>query len=223
MISWLKGEKIDQWNNGNRAGFVLSCNGVGYEVQLSKRNLLTLNNYSVLSIWIHQVLREDGSSLFGFTEKSERDLFRKLIGVSGVGPQLAMSLLDDNPYEQLIANIQNKEVTKLTRSSGVGKRTAERLILELQNKLSDFNLTKQISSSSQLAPEAAIDLNEELLTEIKSALRNLDFSDLEILGAVNTVTSDYLGKATSANERKLLLRSLNFEKLFKQTLITLNQ
>ena len=169
------------------------------------------------------MLREDGSSLFGFTEKSERDLFRKLIGVSGVGPQLAMSLLDDNPYEQLIANIQNKEVTKLTRSSGVGKRTAERLILELQNKLSDFNLTKQISSSSQLAPEAAIDLNEELLTEIKSALRNLDFSDLEILGAVNTVTSDYLGKATSANERKLLLRSLNFEKLFKQTLITLNQ
>ena len=72
MISWLKGEKIDQWNNGNRAGFVLSCNGVRYEVQLSKRNLLTLNNHSVLSIWIHQVLREDGSSLFGFTEKSER-------------------------------------------------------------------------------------------------------------------------------------------------------
>ncbi|ABX08633.1 Holliday junction branch migration protein RuvA [Prochlorococcus marinus] len=223
MIGWLKGEKIDHWNNGNRAGFVLSCNGVGYEIQLSRRNLIALNNYNVLSIWIHQVLKEDGSNLFGFIEKSERDLFRKLITVSGVGPQLAMSLLDDNSYEQLIANVQNKEVTKLTRSSGVGKRTAERLILELQNKLSDFDLNNEFSPPTKLRPESAEDLNEELLTEIKSALRNLDYSDFEILEAVNTVTSNYLDDAASANERKLLLKSLNFEKLFKQALITLNK
>lgn len=93
MIGWLKGEKIDVWGNGSRSGVIIACSGVGYEVQTLCRNQSKINESKELTLWIHQVQREDGSSLIGFLEKSDRNFFRKLISVNGIGPQLAISLV----------------------------------------------------------------------------------------------------------------------------------
>ena len=91
MIGWLQGRHMECWTQGNRSGVLLVCAGVGYEVQLTSRHQKQLQPDSELTLWIHQVQREDGSSLFGFPSRQERDLFRLLIGVNGVGPQ-AVSL-----------------------------------------------------------------------------------------------------------------------------------
>ncbi len=79
MIGWLKGEKIGIWNNGSKTGLILCCSGVGYEVQILKRNLNSIHDSQEVTLWTHQIQREDGALLIGFIEKADRDLFRKLI------------------------------------------------------------------------------------------------------------------------------------------------
>ena len=76
MISWLKGKKIDTWQNGIRSGVTIACSGIGYDVQILKRNLITINNEQESILWIHQVQKDDGSFLIGFVDKKDRDFFR---------------------------------------------------------------------------------------------------------------------------------------------------
>ena len=101
MIGWLKGEKIEIWKQGSRLGTIISCSGIGYEVQILHRSLELINSSKELILWVHQVQRDDGSSLIGFIDRVERDLFRKLISVNGVGPQLAIALLEQNQAKSL--------------------------------------------------------------------------------------------------------------------------
>jgi len=223
MICWLKGEKIQRWELGARSGLVLACGGVGYEVQMSKRNLNKVEIGKEISLWVHQLQREDGYSLFGFTDQKERDIFRKLISVSGVGPQLAMSLHEDNESDELISTIINKDIKALTRSSGIGKRTAERLVIDLQNKLTEFNIKDNSSSTKINAIETSDCLKEELFNEVKSALTNLDYSDSEIRSALNSVFSNNFIKVNSTQGKSSISQNLDFEQVFKEALITLSQ
>ena len=101
MISRLKGQRIDTWIQGIKHGFVIECSGVGYEVQVLKRELTSFKNSGEIILWTHQVQRDDGFSLYGFQKKKERDLFRTLIGVSGVGPQIGIALLEPVSYTHL--------------------------------------------------------------------------------------------------------------------------
>ena len=78
MIGWLKGEKIEYWVHGTRSGVIISCSGVGYEVQTLCRNQSKISESKELTLWIHQIQREDGVNLYGFKKKSDRNLFRLL-------------------------------------------------------------------------------------------------------------------------------------------------
>ena len=82
MIGWLMGLNLESWKQGNRTGVLLNCSGVGYEIHLAPRHLSNLQEGNELSLWIHQVQRDDGSTLYGFPQREERDLFRLLISVS---------------------------------------------------------------------------------------------------------------------------------------------
>ena len=86
MIGWLQGRPMECWTQGNCSGVLLLCGAVGYEVHLTERHQQNLPADGDLNLWIHQVQRDDGSSLYGFPLRQERDLFRLLISVSGVGP-----------------------------------------------------------------------------------------------------------------------------------------
>ncbi len=138
MIGWLQGQVAEQWQRGNRCGLLLACQGVGYEVQITRRHweLLPASG-SPLSLYTHQSIREDGWTLFGFGERHERDLFRLLVAVSGVGPQLALALLGAMPTEELVRAIVQADLRRLSQAPGVGKRTAERLAVELRSKLAE--------------------------------------------------------------------------------------
>ena len=137
MIGWLKGKRIDNWQNGVREGIVIDCSGVGYEVQLIPRELSEINLHKETILWIHQIHRDEAIILFGFMNQKERNLFRSLIGVNGIGPQIGIALLEEFNSDELIAAIINCEIDKLCKANGIGKRIAERLTMELKNKLLD--------------------------------------------------------------------------------------
>ena len=222
MISWIKGEKIDTWENGSRSGITIACAGIGYDVQVLSRNLSLINNPKESLLWVHQVQKEDGSFLIGFLDKKDRDFFRKLISVNGIGPQLAMSLLEKNQANELILAIIKKEISQLTACSGIGKRTAERLIIELQNKLSHLIQTKPINTIEKNQTQIN-NLNIELIKEVKSALINLEYKDSEIDKAFQELQLNYQFRATDDAEQKRLSENHDFESLLRETLHIINK
>jgi Holliday junction DNA helicase RuvA len=138
MIGWLDGELAEPWRQANRCGLLLICAGVGYEVQLCQRDWQALPDPGKrLRLHIHHSVREDAWTLFGFPQRHERDLFRELIAVSGVGPQMALGLLGAMPAETLIQAIVQADLRRLCEAPGVGRRTAERLSVELRKRLQE--------------------------------------------------------------------------------------
>ncbi len=209
MIGWLHGERIEHWSQGGRQGLVIACAGVGYEVQLASRYLQPLSIETICTLWIHQVQRDDGSSLFGFPDRRERDLFRVLIGVNGVGPQMALALLECCRAEELIEAIIDGDLRRLTQAQGVGKRTAERLAVELRDRLGAWS-TQPESDGSGLSLVDRSDLKElpiqpDPLRDLQLTLGALGYEDLEIRRAMRAVAAG--GEVPPSDDGDAWLRS----------------
>ena len=115
---------------------LIDCNGVGYEADVSMTTYYKLPEVGdQISIWTHLLVKEDSHSLIGFDDEQERRLFRQLIRISGVGPKMALAILSGIDERQFALCIANNDVAMLTRLPGVGKKTAERLIIEMRDKL----------------------------------------------------------------------------------------
>ena len=145
MIGWLEGDVLQLWQRGGRRGLLLNCRGVGYEVVLHQRLHTALADALQtskgpllhLELFTHLQVRDEGWMLYGFTTEAERELFRELIAVSGIGPQLALALLGCFELPELVQALVSADITRLSRAPGVGKRSAERLAVELRRKLSE--------------------------------------------------------------------------------------
>ncbi len=132
MIAQLVGVVIDKGADG----LVVDVNGVGYLLQVSMTTLATLPPVgSKATVKVHTVVRDDAIMLFGFADDDEKRLFRMLIGVTGIGPKVALTILSGLSAQELAHAIHNREIGRLVRVPGVGKKTAERLVLELSEKL----------------------------------------------------------------------------------------
>ncbi len=132
MIGWLSGNirAIDP------AGQVLvETHGVGYDVSVSLQTLCTLREGEQVSLFIHTHVREDQLQLFGFADANERQMFRRLHQVSGIGAKMALNLMSGMPLDALLRAIEQADEAAIARTPGIGKKTAQRLILELQGKL----------------------------------------------------------------------------------------
>ena len=133
MIGWLSGKILD---NDQPGKLVINVNGVGYDVETSLSTFFQLELLAgEISLFIHTVVREDAFLLYGFLEKQERSLFRALIKVNGVGPKVAMAILSSISPAEFIQCIREKNTTLLTRLPGIGKKTAERLVVEMKDSL----------------------------------------------------------------------------------------
>jgi Holliday junction DNA helicase RuvA len=118
---------------------VLDINGVGYQAFISLPTYSSLPELGAeVVLDIHTHVREDVIQLFGFSTKRERSIFERLVQISGIGPRLAMTILSGSPVDDLIASIKREDLARLTSIPGVGKKTGERIILELKDKLRDF-------------------------------------------------------------------------------------
>ncbi len=133
MISFLIGIIEEKQENL----LVLNVNGVGYELTVSSNTLSALPmEGETVKVLTYMAVREDGVYLFGFSSKEERDLFYKLISVSGIGPKMAISILSGLSLSDLVMAIINQDHKLLSKIKGLGKKTAERICLELKDKLS---------------------------------------------------------------------------------------
>lgn len=132
MIAHLRGKLIAR--HPNQA--IVDAGGLGYDVAISVPTFSELPPLgSEVSLHIHTHVREDQLALYGFFRAEEKQLFEKLITVSGIGPKLAMTILSGMPAEEMVNSIRGNDLARLTKIPGVGKKTAERMVLELRDKL----------------------------------------------------------------------------------------
>ena len=132
MIAHLRGRLLIK--HPNQA--IVETNGVGYDVTISVPTFSELPAAgSEVALHVHTHVREDTIALYGFLRPAEKQLFEKLISVSGIGPKLAITILSGMPADEIIQAIRGNDLAKLTRVPGIGKKTAERMVLELRDKL----------------------------------------------------------------------------------------
>ncbi|MHB2009598.1 MAG: Holliday junction branch migration protein RuvA [Acidobacteriaceae bacterium] len=161
MIAHLRGRLLSK----TPQTAVVEAAGVGYEVTISIPTFTALpaeGNEVALLVYTH--VREDALALFGFTTATEKRLFEKLLSISGIGPKLAITVLSGLPPERLVAAIHSQDHATLTRIPGVGKKTAERIVLELKDKFQEL-------VSAGATADASTPVSEDVL----SALVNLGY------------------------------------------------
>lgn len=144
MIAHLRGRLIAK--HPNQA--VVEAGGVGYDVAITVPTFSDLPSPGTdVALHIHTHVREDAIALYGFLRPQEKQLFEKLISVSGIGPKLAISILS-LPAEEIVAAVRGNDLARLTRIPGIGKKTAERMVLELRDKLEDFGAAPVTAATS---------------------------------------------------------------------------
>lgn len=162
MIAHLRGILLAK--HPNQA--IVETHGVGYDVVISVPTFSELPAAGVeVALHIHTHVREDALSLFGFLRLAEKRLFEKLLTVSGIGPKLAITILSGMPADEMVGSIRGGDVARLTRIPGIGKKTAERMILELRDKL----------LPQTGAPEVSLAATNPTEEDVLSALVNLGY------------------------------------------------
>ncbi len=173
MIGWLCGKILDVQQPGK---LLLDVNGVGYNIEMSLLTFFQLekDKFESVALHIHTVVREDAFILFGFLEKLERAVFRALIKVNGIGPKLALGILSNSTSSELLKYIQQQEVQRLVQLPGIGKKTAERLLIEMKDSLAALlpldaaNITQ---SSARCEVDSAVNALESLGYKFAIALK----------------------------------------------------
>lgn len=140
LYEYIKGQVVDIYDDK----VILECNGIGYAIFISVNTMTDLSNGSdSAQIYIYEHIREDELSLYGFSDKNERQIFKDLMSVSGIGPKVALGILSKFRGNELIKYISLGDEKALSTAPGVGKKTANRMILELKDKFSKMAIIDQ--------------------------------------------------------------------------------
>lgn len=194
MIAHLRGKLLAK--HPDQA--IVETGGVGYDVSISVAAFSELPAVgNEVSLFIHTHVREDALALFGFLRADEKRLFEKLLTVSGIGPRVAIGILSGVPADDLVTAIRSGDLARLTRVPGIGKKTAERMVLELRDKLAEWGAPPTVAASP-------------LEQDVLSALVNLGYSRPAAEKAVAAAARN--GGAGAS-----------FDKLFRQCLAALSK
>ncbi|EMF0079214.1 Holliday junction branch migration protein RuvA [Enterococcus hirae] len=184
---------------------VIETNGIGYQIALGNPYRYSSKLNKEIKLYVHQVIREDAHLLYGFDSLEEKQLFLRLVSVSGIGPKSALAIMASDDHSGLIQAVETGDVTYLTKFPGVGKKTAQQMILDLKGKFGElsidtppFNLFDESTSQDATA-----------LSEAMEALSALGYSDKEVkrvekqLKEVENLTTDeYLRQALKLMMKK---------------------
>ena len=177
MIGWLSGQVVDKHNHGK---LVVDVNGVGYDVETSLPTFFQVESKEgSIGLHIHTIVREDALLLYGFLDKDERALFRALIKVNGVGPKMAIAILSSISPDDFIRCIQQKDTALLTKLPGIGKKTAERLVVEMKDSLL---LIPKMSNNQDIKVSFIREQDEAI-----KALESLGYKSQEAIRAINKI------------------------------------
>ncbi len=199
MLSYLKGTVAHiQKSTGNRVTLILEVNQIGYEVQIPGRLSQELQAASKepVQVFTHLQIREDQQVLYGFASAAERDLFRQLLSVSGIGAQLAIALIDTLGLPNLVQAIVTGNIRTLSKTPGVGNKTAERIALELKTKLAEW---RQLAGTA--TPASSTGLSPALQEDVEMTLLALGYDNNEVNQSLNAISQDaLLAKSTNAED-----------------------
>ena len=188
MIGSLRGKLIEKRPNH----LLVDVNGVGYQVQIPLSTFASLTAlHAETNLLIHTHVREDQITLYGFVTAREKQCFELLISASGVGPSLALKILSGMSIEELVPAIRKSDLAQLVRIPGVGRKTAERIVVELRDKLVVIDVPEAGKPSTR----------SQLDDDVASALMNLGYDTKSVEHAVEK------SRASSGNDFEKLLRS----------------
>ena len=193
MIHHLKGQLIEK----NPTYIVIACNGVGYMVNISLHTFSLIPDSENISIYTHLHVKEDSHTLYGFYQKSERDIFRLLISVSGVGTSTARTMLSSLEPNQVKDAIANGDVPTIQSVKGIGAKTAQRVILDLKDKI-----LKVYGEDEVFVPQ-----DNTIKEEALSALETLGFARKQATRVVDKIMKDS-NSPTVASIIKMALKNL---------------
>ncbi|MDX2417993.1 MAG: Holliday junction branch migration protein RuvA [Xanthomonadales bacterium] len=186
MIARLSGILLDK----NPPLMVIDVNGVGYEVEAPLGVFSDLpENGKQVAIVIHHHFSQDSQTLYGFASLGEREVFRKLLKINGIGAKLALAILSGASGEELARHVANGDVASLTRLPGIGKKTAERIIMELRDKLTDI-------STGVGALPTGVPISTDPVSEASHALASLGYKPTEVSRMVAAVAESDMDAET---------------------------
>ena len=205
MIGRLRGTLIEKMS----PEILIECHGVGYEVTMPMTSIYALPELNQqATLYTHFVVREDAQLLYGFANKVERKLFRLLIKVNGVGPKLALAILSGMSADQFVSCVVHDDLSTIVKIPGVGKKTAERLLIEMRDRLKDW----QTDSTDALAHMMPSDVKQtsNFVSDAKgdaiNALVSLGYSQQQADKAVKSVfTNDKSSEDLIRNALKAML------------------
>ncbi|WP_047491440.1 Holliday junction branch migration protein RuvA [Terriglobus sp. TAA 43] len=196
MIAHLRGRLLSKSPNA----VIVDCGGVGYDVAISVTTFSSLPDEGAeVSLHINTQVREDAIALFGFTDRDEKRLFERLITVSGIGPKLGITVLSGLSAERLVSAIRAGDTAMLVKIPGIGKKTAERVVLELKDKLDDLQAAAPAQASGFKGGP--------VVDDVLSALVNLGYKRDSAQRAVET--------AIAKHESSELTIRTDFDALFR--------
>ncbi|MBU0681538.1 MAG: Holliday junction branch migration protein RuvA [Proteobacteria bacterium] len=202
MIASLRG--IVQFKYSDR--IIVDVHGVGYEVSMPESALFSVPDEGhEVFLYIHSHIREDAFLLFGFFERQDKQTFQLLLTVSGVGPKLALAILSGISPPELSRAVSSEDIGRLTHVAGVGKKTAERLCLELKDKVAFIPLSEAVHPGKSRGGSRAED---SVMDDAVSALVNLGYPPANAKEAVAAIYALREGDVTLENLIRLALRSL---------------
>lgn len=176
MIGYLRGEVIYLYTDY----VLLDVHGVGYRVFIANSTRQKLRLHEKAQLFTYTSVREDAIILYGFATQEEYDLFLQLLSVSGIGPKVALGILSSITVEGLCRAIQNKQASILTKLPGIGKKSAERLILELKDKVSFAPEEEEL-----LTIENDVEVGDDKIAEATAALQALGYTQAEITPVIS--------------------------------------
>ena len=195
MIDYIKGKIIELTPTYP----VVECCGIGYMIQISLQTFSAMENKSDITIYIHHYLREDDEQFYGFASKDERELFRLLIGVSGIGVATAQMMLSSMSSDEIRNAIISEDINRIKSIKGIGLKTAQRLILELKDKI--------VKGGGADSPVIFQSANSAIVEEATTALVLLGFTKANVNKAVSAVLKE-TPDATIEQIIKLALKKL---------------
>ena len=167
---------------------LLNVNGVGYEVDTPLSTFCQLQKGQKVTLWTHLTVREDAQLLYGFLDAQEKTIFRTLLKVNGVGPKMALGILSTLSIDLLIHTVENEDINTLIKVPGVGRKTAERLMIELRDRFK----TLASGSTAVNSTTTQIQFNSNSpVAEAEAALQSLGYKPAEAQKLINAVKADF--------------------------------
>lgn len=183
---------------------VVEANGIGYQIALGNPYRYSSQMNKEVKIYVHQVIREDAHHLYGFGSLEEKQLFLRLVSVSGIGPKSALAIMASDDHSGLIHAVESGDVTYLTKFPGVGKKTAQQMILDLKGKFGELSIETPFNLFDETALQDATALSEamEALSALGYSEREVKRVEKQLKEVENQTTDEYLRQALKLMMKK---------------------